>query len=119
MSAEKNSQSVFLRTYDLPDIHFVGVSDPDNDSKQFTAIRVPAEDEIDSIALNRWFEQSKLKDGNFRRRDCWLEIDGKVYMLWGTSVLSRKPVNSSGANEVSWKFRFSEMKVFDKSSNLN
>lgn len=119
MRAEKNSQSIFIRTYDLPDIHFTAVAGLGNGSKQFTAVRVPAKDEVDSIALNRWFEQSHLENGGFRKRDCWLEIDGKVYMLWGTSLLSKKPVDNGGSKKESWDFRFNEMKVIDKASILN
>lgn len=106
-----NSERIFLRTFDLPDIHFTSVSGPETGENAFSATRVARYEELDTIALNRWYAQCSHHSAP-SSRDCWLEIDGKVYMVWGTTIRKRNSLDNDNAPVERWEFSFDEMKKF-------
>lgn len=112
MMRDSNSAHIFLRTFDLPDIHFASISGPDAVQNGFSATRVARFEDLDTIALNRWYAQCRQVAASPSSRDCWLEIDGKVYMIWGTTIRKRNDLDEDNAPVERWEFSFDEMKRF-------
>lgn len=117
MNSASNNSGIFIRTFDLPDIHFASISGLEAPGKNFSGTRVCKLEEVDSIALNRWYEISKKEKRQELRKDCWLEIEGKIFMVWGMNIQARKYVNNTGIAQEKWEFSFSEMKRCKQSNN--
>jgi hypothetical protein len=112
MIDEQQTQKVLLRTFDLPDIYFLSVKGLDSDDHSFSAERSSGEQSIDSIALDRWYEQSRLAADAQARRDCWLQVDGRIYVIWGASIRARSDIDNDGGSRERWEFRFDEMRRY-------
>jgi len=112
MSNEQQKQKVLLRTFDLPDIYFISVAGLDGENHTFSADRLAGEKGIDAIALDRWYKQSSLEADAEARRDCWLQVDGRIYVIWGVSIATRKDVGENGGSRERWEFSFDEMRRY-------
>ena len=112
-----NSEAIFIRTFDLPDIHFSSVSGLEAPGNSFTATRIAQAEEVDSIAINRWYEQTKRASDDVPRRDCWLEIEGKIFLVWGTNIKARKYIDTDGEPLEKWEFSFVELRKYQNSNN--
>jgi len=112
MKAEKEKQKVLLRTFDLPDIHFTAVSGLENNTHTFFADRSSGQDGIDAMALDRWYEQSRMAADAAARRDCWLQIDGRIYVIWGASIKARTDIDSNSGTRERWVFSFDEIRRY-------
>lgn len=118
MKNTQNSEAIFIRTFDLPDIHFTSVSGLEAPGNHFSATRVCQVEEVDSIALDRWYEQTKNKQVEVPRRDCWLEIEGKIFLVWGTNIKTRKYLDDAGEETLEkWEFSFDELRKYKNSNN--
>lgn len=104
--------AIFMRTFDLPDIHFSEISGLSGDEKRFVAVRPADTGEIDSIALNRWFEQALTAKNTKTERDCWLQVDNTVFIAWGASVMARHVDGDNGKPVERWEFSYSELKKY-------
>ncbi len=112
MSDEQQKRKVLLRTFDLPDIYFISVAGLDDENQTFSAERLAGDKGIDAIALNRWYEQSRLAADAEARRDCWLQIDGRIYVIWGASIMARNDIGENGGSLERWEFSFDEMRRY-------
>lgn len=112
MSNGIEENKVLLRTFDLPDIHFASVTGLDNGGNRFLALRSVGSDSIDAMALGRWHEQSKLAEDAEARRDCWLQINDRIYVIWGASIAARKDVDDEDGILEQWEFSFDEMRRY-------
>jgi hypothetical protein len=112
MNTEQQKQKILLRTFDLPDIYFMSVAGLEGGGHTFSADRPVDEKGIDSVALDRWYEQSRLAADAQARRDCWLQVDGRIYVIWGASIKARSDVNNGGGSHERWEFSFDEMRRY-------
>ncbi len=112
MNGNAEEAKILLRTFDLPDIYFASVSELDEHEKTFTAQRSANGESLDSLALSRWYEQSKLASDAEARRDCWLQINNKIYVIWGASIQARKDVDNGQGSVEQWEFSFDEMRRY-------
>ena len=119
MKNNKKDDSIIIRTYDLPDIHFTRITGLDDSNNEITGLRNINEDEVDSIALRRWFEQAKLKIEKFSHRDCWLQIDGKIFLLWDTTITNKQYVEESSGSMEQWNFSFREIRPYHHNVSIN
>jgi len=114
MSKKAEKNRIFLRTFDLPDIHFASMDEPDEACNSIRLFRDPGGCGLDAEALSRWYEQSK---GAKARRDCWLQVGSRIYVIWGAAIAE----HVSGARERSeleqWKLSFDEMRRYRPSWN--
>ena len=106
------AKKVMLRTFDLPDIRFENVSGLDGGGDSFFAERRRGGG-LDATALDRWFEQSRLVADAEARRDCWLQVGDKVYVVWGAAVKARADVGNGADPLERWEFSFSEIRLYD------
>lgn len=106
------ANEVLLRTFDLPDIRFDAVSGLDEGGDSFFAERRRV-DGLDAIALDSWFKQSRLATDAEARRDCWLQVGDKVYVVWGAAIKTRADVGNGGDPLERWEFTFSEICLYD------
>jgi hypothetical protein len=105
-------KTALLRTYDLPDIHFSEVTGIQGAAKRFSALHTFGKQDLDSLALNLWYQQSKTGSSDKTRRDCWLQVGDIVYVLWGAVIVSRTRVNGKGEPMEQWEFSFEEMRSY-------
>ena len=112
MRSEIEQRVALLRTYDLPDIHFAEVSGLRSDDNTFLALREGAGNDLDSLALNLWYEESMQEMETGPRRDCWLQIGDRIYVVWGARIVSRTNLNKTGGRLEQWEFSFDEMSSY-------
>ena len=112
MRNENEKSAVLLRTFDLPDIHFSAVTGIDNGEHTFSAERSTGDGELDSMALDRWYKQSQLAADAASRRDCWLQVDGRIYVIWGAKIKARNDVVLNGGSCECWIFSFDEIRRY-------
>lgn len=112
MEKENRHKEALLRTYDLPDIHFSEVTVRNGAGNTFRALRCPGKDDLDSLALNLWYEESRPAAVARSRRDCWLQVEDKIYVVWGAVIISRRRVDKSGEPLEQWEFGFDEMSSY-------
>ena len=112
MKNEIAKHAVLLRTFDLPDIHFSAVTGLDSGEHTFSAERVTDDGELDSMALDRWYKQSQLAVEAASRRDCWLQIDGRIYVIWGATIQARNDIELKGGSCERWIFSFDEIRRY-------
>jgi hypothetical protein len=76
-----------------------------------------SDDQIESLALNKWFDQARRSaDGN-QRRDCLLDVDGDQFLMWGAAITARKLLENNGATMEKWEFSFDELREYSKCVN--
>ena len=112
MENRGKQNEALLRTYDLPDIHFSEVSVAEGADNTFRALRRPGINDLDSLALNLWYEQSRSDAAKRSRRDCWLQIEDRIYVIWGADIVSRRNLESAGSPLEQWEFRFDEISSY-------
>lgn len=107
-------EEILLRTFDLPDIYFSRINGLKSGKNSFQVMRNPASESVDSIALDKWYKQSRHLEASSGRRDCWLQVKNRIYLIWGAAITSRSAVDN---NCERWNFDFAEMKIYRNSTN--
>jgi hypothetical protein len=112
MREDTERKKALLRTFDLPDIHFNAVVGLEASGNTFSAERTASDEGLSAVALDRWYEQSRLAADAEARRDCWLQIDGRIYVIWGASINAKKDIARDGGSLERWEFSFDEMRRY-------